>query len=70
MQHQFKFGLLTNIDLVTKLDPRKSFMDVLRQKTPWLDPEYQELEPLFRAAGWSATSRVTCTGQDTVVLQR
>ena len=42
-----KFGILTNIDLVTKFDPRTSFMDVLRNGTSWLDPAYRELEPLF-----------------------
>jgi hypothetical protein len=43
----YTFGLLANVDLETKHDGRESFLSSLAEKVPWLDPAYQELEPLF-----------------------
>ena len=41
------FGFLTNIDPVMKHDARMVFMETLTEGISWMDPEYQELEPLF-----------------------
>jgi len=41
------FQNLIVIELETKLDNRESFLSSLTRKVPWLDPAYQELEPLF-----------------------
>ena len=41
------FGYLTKIDLANGTDPRVSFIQWLDTGTSWLDPQYQELVPLF-----------------------
>jgi len=41
------FGYLTNMDLAKGMDGRSGFMNELANGISWLDPEYQELEPLF-----------------------
>jgi len=42
------FGYLTNIDLENRDDPRTMFLQLLDKGSSWLDPGYQELEPLFK----------------------
>ena len=41
------FGLLTKIDVKNGMDSRVAFFNSLTNEEPWLDPAYQELEPLF-----------------------
>src|SRR5258706_15289257 len=51
------FGFLTDIDLAKGMDRRMAFMQMLANgnRTPWLDPKYQELESLFVQMAWQLT---------------
>ena len=46
--YSYIFRCLTNIDPATGMDAREWFLQELVKGRSWLDPKYQELEPLFR----------------------